>query len=954
MKYNQPPRCLVILLSCAALLVTQMTVSAQLLTHRYSFFSEANSDTNADDVVGTATGLCEGDATINNGELILDGGGYVQLPAGIITNDQSVTVEVWGNYPPIAEQDLWGNIFDFGAKDASGADSFSISLCAKISGSFLIDAAISDFDNANVNRQNCDSTDNPIAGAGDGQYVAAVFNPAAGYIALYINGSLNAKIPITSTITPGVQDLNNLIGWDNWGDAKLIADLDEFRIWNGALNSLEVAASFQGGDTTISTNYGSITGIQLLAGSQVVQGGQEPATVLATASLTTNSGDMTAFATYLSANTNIITVDSSGGIHGVAIGSTLVSAFLAGQSNSLTVTVVEPVSILTHRYSFNDTNSVVVDSVGSLNGNLEGTAYESGGQVFLDGTAGYVDLSSNLASTDGIISGYQSATVDFWATFGALGNWNYAFAFGNTVNNGGANYIHSVLRDGNTQHELDNFTTAGGNGFAALGDFANQTIHCTSVMDIPTGHLAIYTNGVLSGYLTNDFAPLSSIATNIAYIGHSLWTADPETAGSFDEFRVYNGTLTPQQIALAQALGPNNTNLVVGTLQSITSGLPSTMQLGDAIIGPVLADYSNLTNYNVTGNSTTPLFLFTSSNSNVVYQASDGKVHAVGLGSAVVTAKYNGLTSSQTIAVMHSPVLVDRYSFTDAVGSTNAIDSVGGSNWYGVLPNGGTYTGTNLQLLGGSIQYVQLPSGILKNYPAVSIDMWCLFPDDAPANSMLFAFGNSDTNTALPWNGENYIFCAPQGGRIAITGVDPGFDGEEGVTGAGDFTSNAVLRHLTAVFDPPAGVESFYTNGVLVGQDTAITVPMSYVQSVSNFIAKSVYTGDPHPDVNLYEFRIYNGALSAADVAQNQTLGPSVLPVAAPGLSAVLASGGNIVLTWPVAGTTGFQLYSSPSLGANAIWTPVTPPPTVVGQNYQQSISTGTGAPRTQFYELKN
>jgi hypothetical protein len=945
MKKNQFPRRLAMLCSCAALLATQLSVTAQVVSHRYSFFNMTNGITDAPDSAGTADGTLSGDASVNNGQLILDSAGWVVLPAGIITNDLAVTVETWGNYAPIGEQGLWGNIFDFGTQDAALQDSYSISLCANVSGSDLIDAAISDFDNANVNRQNCYSTNNPIAGAGDGQYVCAVFNPPAGYIALYIDGVLNGKISITNTITPGVRDLNNEIGYDNWGDAKLVADLDEFRIWNGALSGLEVAASWQNGMTNVGTNYGTITAIQITAGSQVVQGGQEPASVMAEATLITNAADATSLATYKSSNTNILSVDTTGTIHGVNVGSASVTAFIGSLSNSVTVTVIEPVSILAHRYSFNDTNTVVKDSVGTLNGNLIGTAYESNGMVFLDGASGYVDLSSNLDNTGGIISGYQSATVDYWASFGALNNWNYAWAFGNTVGGVGVNYIHSVARDGNTQHEIDTPSA----GFAALGDFADETVHCTTVIDPPTGHLAIYTNGVLSGYIASDFSPLSTIATNIAYIGHSLWNADPLTPGSYDEFRVYNGTLTPQQIALADALGPNNTNLVIGTLKSIQIGLPATMQLGDSIVGPLWVDYSNLTNYNATGNSTTPLMVFTSNNSNVVYQASDGRVHAVGLGSATVTATYLGMTSSQTVNVAHTPVLEHRYSFQDAPGSTNALDSVGGTNWDGVVINGGTFTGTNLQLLASGPQYVQLPSGILSNYTAVTIDMWCQFPDTAPVNCMLWAFGNTDSGGA----GENYIFCAPVGGRIALSGVDPGYDGEEGVTGAGNFTSNTTVIHLTAVFDPPAGTESWYTNGVLVGENTGITIPMYWVDDVTNYICHSLYTGDPHEDLNVIEFRIYNGALSPSDVAQAQALGPSVVGSPSPTLGAVSASGGNVVISWPVSGTTGFSLYSSPTLGPTAVWTLVSTTPTIVGANYQVTVSTSGGA-KAQFYELKN
>jgi hypothetical protein len=948
----------------ALLLGTTLSSLAQTMTDRYSFFAATNNSPVAIDSLRTNfNGTLFNDAVITGGQLQLDGNAYVQLPAGVITNDQAVTIEVWGDYPG-SGQAGWGNLFDFGAPsvaDAPGqADSHSISFCVHTGTAATgdLDAAISDFDDANVNRQNCyvvpTGVNDPLAGL-VGAYVAAVYNPPGGYIAIYTNGVLAAKLTgVTNTITPGIWDASNLIGKDNWPDTPMIGSLDEFRIWNGALSPLQIAASYQSGPSTVSTNAGTLTAIQLSAPAQVVQGGIVLSTVLGQYSLITNLADVTALSTYSSANTNILTVDTNGGIHGVGIGSASITAFLSGKSNSITVTVVEPVSVLAHRYSFSDSGSVVADSVGTLNGNLMGTAIESNGSVVLDGTAGcYVDLSSNSYSTDGIISGYQSATVDYWATFGALGNWTYTWAFGNSPSGAGVNYIHNVVRNGNSGHRIDD------NGIPSqetivdmLGDFTNETIHCTTVIDPPTGHLAVYTNGVLSGYATNDFQPLATIATNLIYIGRSLWTGagpagtgDPYLPGSIDEIRVYNGVLTPQQIALADALGPNNTNVTVGALQSVQVTVPATMQLGDIFAGGMSATYSNLTNDDLIANSTSPLLVLTSSASNVVYQAADGRVHAVGLGTAMLTATYQGKTSSKSITVAHSPVLAHRYSFQDAPGSTTAADSVGGTNWAGTVIGGGTFTGTNLQLLGSVPQYVQLPSGILSNYPAVTVDMWCIFPDASPVNCMLWAFGNTDAGGA----GDNYIFCAPQGGRIAIAGVDPGYAGEQGCTGAGNFTTNTTMIHLTAVFDPPSGIESWYTNGVLVSQITGVTVPMSYVNDVTNFICHSLYTGDPHEDLNVTEFRIYNGALSSAEVAANQAFGPSVVGSASPPVTATV-SGGNLILSWPTS-ASGFFLYSTAALGPQESWSKVTASVNVVGQNNQVSVPISGKA---QFYRLEN
>src|ERR1700723_2698634 len=144
--------------------------------------------------------------------------------------------------------------------------------------------------------------------------------------------------------------------------------------------------------------------------------------------------------------------------------------------------------------------------------------------------------------------------------------------------------------------------------------------------------------------------------------------------------------------------------------------------------------------------------------------------------------------------------LVNRYSFTDDGTHSNIVDSVGGTNWYGTLPNGGDLVDVPGQLIlaASSAQYVQLPSGILSNYTAVTIDCWATF-GTLPGACFLYGFGNTDSGGA----GENYIFCQPQNGRIAITGVDPGYLGEQGCGGAGNFSGQTV--HVTSVYNPVLG-----------------------------------------------------------------------------------------------------------------------------------------------------
>ena len=285
------------------------------------------------------------------------------------------------------------------------------------------------------------------------------------------------------------------------------------------------------------------------------------------------------------------------------------------------------------------------------------------------------------------------------------------------------------------------------------------------------------------------------------------------------------------------------------------------------------------------------------------------------------------------------PALVHRYNFNETSG-TVVHDLVGGPAWNGTLPNGGTFGGGQLTLSSASSQYVSLPAGILSNYTAVTIEAWATFPDLISYFIMFFSFGNT-----VGGAGNNYIFCVPQGGRIAITSTN--YLGEQNVYSGIDFSFHTNL-HVTAVFDPPAGYLAIYTNGVLAGVNTGVTTPMNAVSNVFSYIGRSLYSGDTYFDFSLDEFRIYNGAMQPADIATAQLAGPNVLPTTNVTLNA-LKTGGSLALNWPVAGS-GFTLASSPTLGSGAVWKPVPVAPNIFGANYQLTITPANG---TLFFRLQ-
>lgn len=372
--------------------------------------------------------------------------------------------------------------------------------------------------------------------------------------------------------------------------------------------------------------------------------------------------------------------------------------------------------------------------------------------------------------------------------------------------------------------------------------------------------------------------------------------------------------------------------------------VPSPINAGQAVSSTVwgqLAGHDTWINLTTNGNHA---ISYSSADTEIARVDAAGNVTGVDSGTTRITARYDslGLLATQLVQVIGVPrALVHRYSFNESPGSATAADSEGGPAWDGTLPNGGTFGGGQLALAGASQQFVQLPSQILSNYPMVTIEAWVTFPGQLPLNCFFYGFGNS-----VGSEGRNYIFCAPRAGRIAIT--DGAWSGEQNARGAGDLSYRTNL-HFVAVYHPPAGYLALYTNGVLAAINNSVTVPLSAVNDVYNYIGKSLYSGDPYPDLRVDEFRIYQGALRASEIIATEALGPDrVLSSAPPNLSAHL-SGADLVLSWPLA-SGGFALESCISL-SSGIWTVVDTTPLVVGDQWQVSLPASAVA---EFFRLGN
>jgi DNA gyrase inhibitor GyrI len=312
----------------------------------------------------------------------------------------------------------------------------------------------------------------------------------------------------------------------------------------------------------------------------------------------------------------------------------------------------------------------------------------------------------------------------------------------------------------------------------------------------------------------------------------------------------------------------------------------------------------------------------------------------------VVSAVVDGNETSNSVqatATTFSPALgslVHRYSFGESGGATVA-DAVGGPVWNGTLPNGGTLSGGQLALASASQQYVSLPPGIVSSLSNATIMAWVNLAS-VTYWSRIFDFGN-DTTT--------YLYLTPRTGfdytaRFAIT--TSGAGGEQKIFG--NLAVSPSGWHQVAV-TLNGGTGILYVDGVGIGTNSGLTLkPSSLGATTHNYLGRSQSGTDPYLNGSLDEFRIYNVALSSAEIAATSALGPDQLLSTNPPALSVGLTGTNLVISWPVA-SAGYTLQSCTNLSWGG-WVNVTSPaPHIVSNQWQVALPpSGNGG--SAFYRL--
>ena len=210
---------------------------------------------------------------------------------------------------------------------------------------------------------------------------------------------------------------------------------------------------------------------------------------------------------------------------------------------------------LVHSYTFED--GTANDSVGTAHGTLAGDATISNGSLVLDGVDDWMSMPGDVIA----LNTYSELSIEAWFTSVAGGNTGnhmlVAFGEEGTGDSTTAGYKYLFL----TPARADNFSRAAiqtrsmdstpydeETGVSASTEDDDGQIH-HFVCTIDATSIAFYIDGEQIGVATlaagNDIAGISQVS---AYLGKSIYSVDPEWAGSIHEFNIYNRALSPSEV----------------------------------------------------------------------------------------------------------------------------------------------------------------------------------------------------------------------------------------------------------------------------------------------------------------------------------------------------------------------------------------------------------------------
>ncbi|MBN2588533.1 MAG: carbohydrate-binding protein [Sedimentisphaerales bacterium] len=218
---------------------------------------------------------------------------------------------------------------------------------------------------------------------------------------------------------------------------------------------------------------------------------------------------------------------------------------------------------------------------------------------------------------------------------------------------------------------------------------------------------------------------------------------------------------------------------------------------------------------------------------------------------------YSSVSPGQVWSFSTEPAAMHTHLKFDEGRGTFASDSTG-NNWNGTLVNDAKWISGkfgNAVDLDGSNDYISLPAGVVDGLTNFTISTWINI-DSSSDWTRVFDFGN---------NTDVYMCLTPQsGGNGPIRFTIKNGDIRDQIDGSTAIPTN-IWSHIAVTYNGGTGI--LYVDGTEVGRNSNMTLnPDSLGITTQNYIGKSQYS-DPYLDGLVDDFRIYENALGASEIA---------------------------------------------------------------------------------------
>lgn len=207
------------------------------------------------------------------------------------------------------------------------------------------------------------------------------------------------------------------------------------------------------------------------------------------------------------------------------------------------------------------------------------------------------------------------------------------------------------------------------------------------------------------------------------------------------------------------------------------------------------------------------------------------------------------------------PRLLARYAFGEGSGTT-AGDTTG--RWHAAtLTAGATWTADGAVALDGTGGHVALPAGLISGLAELTIAAW-VNPDELANSARVFDLG-FQKNTYL------YLTVRTGAGKARCAMKLAGMEAEDVIDAAGPLPAGT-WSHVAVTIADGTGV--LYVGGAESGRNAALVMsPLLLGATTQNYLGRSQNTTHPYLHGEIDDFRVYNHALTAADVAALHTQG---------------------------------------------------------------------------------